>query len=463
MKKWFSLVLLGVCITTAQAQQQLPSGPQCGFGMVWKKLEQQMPHFREQYDARMQAQLADPNTKAKPTGTVYDIPVVVHVVYYQNGSTVRGNVPDSVIRNQIAVLNGAYRKNHADTGHIRSVFKPLSADAEIKFHLATTDPAGNATSGITRTPTNVDYFGDLGFMSGDISSIERIKKTSAGGIDPWDTKRYLNIWIADMRISYMGQVVPAIMGIATPPINPLPSNWPAEMGEAGMIDGVILQYHAVGNNNPYFSELAAYGLGNQGRTAVHEVGHYLGLRHIWGDPEQGQECTAQGDDGIGDTPAQATMTDMTLNPPSATQNTCGMGQPNDLPDLWENYMDYSKDNFQSMFTVQQVAHMRSICANQRDSLFLQTTPNPVGIASVTAKDNQLLVYPQPAGSYLDIRFDGKIDQVRLVNILGVTVLQRSSVRQGELRLDIRGLANGNYYLQVISGKQAVSRQVVIRR
>ncbi|WP_198666889.1 M43 family zinc metalloprotease [Taibaiella helva] len=463
MKKWFPLVFACLPFAT-QAQTSLPKIPRCGFELVWKQMEQAAPGFREQYDARIQAQLNNPDAQARPTGTVYDIPVVVHVVYYQNGATQKGNLPDSVIRNQIKVLNQAYRKSHADTGNLRAIFKPLSADAEIQFHLATKDPNGNPTTGITRTPTTIQYFGDVAVAMGDISSIERIKKTAAGGADAWNTSRYLNIWIADMRIEFNGQVLPAIMGIARPPVNPLPPNWPA--GEAGglaqMVDGVILQYHAVGNNNPYISELSSFGMGNQGRTAVHEVGHYLGLRHIWGDPDAGQECTPQGDDGIDDTPAQATMTDMQANPPSPTLNTCGAGTANDQPDLWENYMDYSKDNFQSMFTLKQVAHMRSICGNQRDSLFLDT-PAPVSVAEVLSQDKALKVYPQPAAQYIDIGFDGKFDRLRIINTLGATVLADDKAGSGIRRVDISRLANGNYYLQVIGGGRSYNRQIVIRR
>ncbi|WP_162903219.1 M43 family zinc metalloprotease [Taibaiella koreensis] len=463
MKKWFPLAI--ACLPlAAQAQNTLPAIPRCGFELVWKQMEQAAPGFREQYDARIKAQLADPNTKARPTGTVYDIPVVVHVVYYQNGAVTKGNLPDSVIQNQIKVLNQAYRKTHADTGNLRAIFKPLSADAEIQFHLATQDSNGNATTGIVHKATNIEYFGDISIAMGDISSLERVKKTALGGDDAWNTSRYLNIWIADMRIAFNGQVVPAVMGIARPPINPLPPNWPA--GEAGglaqMVDGVILQYHAVGNNNPYIGELSAAGLGNQGRTAVHEVGHYLGLRHIWGDPEQGQECTPQGDDGIGDTPAQATMTDMQANPPSPTLNTCGAGSANDLPDLWENYMDYSKDNFQSMFTKEQVTHMRSICANQRDTLFMQP-PAPVGVNEALVQDKALKVYPQPAAQYLDIDFDGKFDRLRVINVLGTAVLTDDKPGTGLRRLDISRLASGNYYLQLSGNGRLYNRQIVIRR
>lgn len=457
-------VLLGVVMAlpfTINAQNTNLHIPRCGHELVWKNIDQQNPGYKQQFYTNIEEQTS---YAARPTGTIYDIPVVFHVVYYQNGTTVKGNIPDSVIMNQLAVLNGAFRKKHADTANVRSVFKPISADAEIQFHLATKDPQGNATTGITRTATNIEYFGDINFMMGDLSSIERIKKSNQGGKDPWNTKRYLNIWIADMSISFMGQVTPALMGIAIPPLNPAPPNWdPADVqGLSSLIDGVVLQFQVVGNNNPTIPELSQYGVGTAGRTAVHEVGHYLGMRHIWGDPEQNEACTPQGDDGIDDTPAQADKTDVALNPPPPTQNTCGAGTTNDLPDLWENYMDYSKDNFQAMFTQGQVALMRSICANQRDSLF-SSNDQPNSIGSTNEEQNKLIVYPQPAGQYINFNFPDKIDHIRVMSITGATLItvDGTNANAQSKRIDVSDLTTGSYFLQILSNGHLYTKKIVV--
>ena len=444
----------------ALAQNNITNGPVCGYELIWKNLEQKIPSFRVQYDAYLKGQ---GHTQARPTGTIYDIPVVFHVVYYQDGTTIKGNLHDSVLLNQLAILNGAFRKAHSDTGNLRAIFKPLSADAEIKFHLTTVDPNGNPTSGITRTATNIQYFGDWSLMMGDLSSIERIKKTAQGGKDPWDTKRYLNIWISDMSIDQGGGMpMPVFMGLAKPPLNPPPSNWdPDALQEISQLtDGILLQFQAVGSNNPYITDLSPLNAGNKGRIAVHEVGHYLGLRHIWGDALPEEYCTAQGDDGIGDTPAQANQTDIAQNPPSALQNTCGSGTANDLPDLWENYMDYTKDNYMTMFTHGQVALMRGVCANQRDSLFWNNT---VGIGNLKRENKALVVYPQPASQYISFDFKGKIDQIRITNIFGQTLLHARDLKTTTHKLNVSMLLPGTYSLQVISNRYSYTTPIVILR
>ena len=115
-----------------------------------------------------------------------------------------------------------------------------------------------------------------------MTDLEKVKSTADGGIDPWDQSRYLNIWVCDMSI--FG--VTALLGYATPPAG-LP-NWPP--GSSGTLgDGVVIQYQAFGSNNP---NQIGQGIVVKGRTPSHEVGHYLGLRHIWGDGD----CTAE--DGI---------------------------------------------------------------------------------------------------------------------------------------------------------------------
>jgi hypothetical protein len=424
--------------------------PRCGYELVWKNLEKKNPGFRRKYDELI---IGQQGNAAKPTGIVYRIPVVFHVVYFQNGTTVKGNIADSVLHYQITILNDAFRKRHADTGNLRSVFKPLSADAEIEFYLATKDPGGANTTGITRTATNIDGFATMDMMmTMSMDSLERIKHTALGGHEAWPANRYLNIWVADMSINTgVGNLV-FILGYATPPLNPLPPNWGTDPTELlGMKDGVVLQYQCVGGNkNPYVAEVMP--MSANGRTAVHEVGHYLGLRHIWGDPmDDSSACTALATDGINDTPDQAQESHGT---PSSLQNTCHEGEPGDLPDLWENYMDYSDDANTVMFSQGQVNLMRNILANQRDSLVNQS---PTGFRDKDTKHNAIVVYPQPARQNLVIAFEGKIDQVIITDVLGKTV----KTTTGSKTMDISGLPSGMYFLKLQSGHEFYTRQVLV--
>lgn len=439
------LTLLLLLPLPIQAQSIATPAP-CGFPQVMQFLEQQHPGFTAQFDATFrQPSSRKPGTRT--TAQVYRIPVVFHVVYH----TSRQNLPDSVVFNQLRVLNTAFRKRHADTGKVRDLFKPLSGDAGIEFYLAPQDPDGHPSTGITRTFTNTPSFG---ILSSFFPSIERIKYSSRGGQDPWPTNRYLNIWIADMTDPNAGQ--PFLLGYATPPMNPLPTNWAGTEAELdGLLDGVVLQYQAVGSNNPYQPDLGS--MATAGRTAVHEVGHYLGLRHISGDaagtPEQ---CTHAGDDGIGDTPLQGAQSQQGHNGgcPSYAQNTCDAGVPDDLPDMWENYMDYSGDACQTLFTQGQITHMQNILTHQRDTLAAEATESR-GLLPI------FRLYPQPASAELRVELDGPVEEIMLFSLPGQRLAHLKGAEAGSKRYDVRLLPSGSYLLLLRSGEQRYAATVVI--
>lgn len=302
--------------------------------------------------------------------TVYTIPVVVHIVY--NGAA--ENLDDSVVFNQIAVLNETFRRTNPDTVNMRSVFEPIVGDTYIEFKLAQIDPNGQPTNGITRTSTTQNsFFGVGGFPA------EGVKSSSDGGIDPWDQNRYLNIWVCDM--SLLGS--PFILGYASPPNN-LP-HWPPGSSD-NLSDGVVIQYESFGANNPNTLDLGQGVMEVMGKTAVHEVGHYLGLRHIWGDGDCNEE------DGIDDTPNATDQSDFDCD---TTKNTCtdNILTLGDLPDMIENYMDYSSDDCQNSFTQGQADMMRAILENERIDLI---SGNPASIEK--REDLYYQIFPNPSTS-----------------------------------------------------------------
>ena len=242
---------------------------------------------------------------------IITIPVVVHVVY-KNGSQ---NISDAQVLSQIAILNEDFRKLNSDAIDFRdNIFGNIAADAEIEFCLASVDPDGNSTNGITRTPTNRPSFSYYN---------EAIKFTSSGGHDAWPRDQYLNIWV--------GNLSNGLLGYAQFP------------GGAASTDGVVVHYNAFGDIG---TAQAPYNLG---RTATHEVGHWLNLRHIWGDGGCGV------DDFVNDTPIAGGPN---YGCPSPNANSCAGG----LPDMWENYMDYTYDQCMYAFTNGQKSRMQAILA-----------------------------------------------------------------------------------------------------
>lgn len=231
---------------------------------------------------------------------IITIPVVVHVVYRNSTQ----NISNAQIQSQITVLNDDFRRTNGDANTNWS----QAADSEIEFCLASVDPNGNPTNGITRTSTTVNGFG----------TNDAVKSTNSGGKNPWPTADYLNIWVCNIG--------GGILGYAQ-----FPGGNPAT-------DGVVNDYRYFGTTG---TATAPFDLG---RTMTHEVGHYLNLRHIWGDGN----CNA--DDFVPDTP----RSDAPNYGCASTHVSCSS------LDMVQNYMDYSDDGCMNLFTSGQKSRMRAI-------------------------------------------------------------------------------------------------------
>ena len=246
------------------------------------------------------------------------IPVVVHVVH----RTAAENISKAQIDSQIKALNDDFRKKNGDVSNVPAAFAPLAADSRIVFELATTDPNGNPTDGVTRTSTSVTSF----------SSDDRVKSTATGGANPWPADEYLNIWVCKLGGGLLGY-----------------AQFP---GGPAATDGVVCTHTAFG------TEGTAAAPFNKGRTATHEVGHWLNLRHIWGD--DGDGCG--GSDFVSDTPNQGGPN---TGMPSFPKVSCSNG-PNG--DMFMNYMDYTDDAGMFMFTTGQVARMQACLDGPRSAI-----------------------------------------------------------------------------------------------
>lgn len=364
---------------------------------------------------------------------VYRIPVVFHVLY----NTPAENIPDSVLFSQIDVLNEDYRRLNADTNITRTEFKPVAGDARIEFYLASTDPDGNWTNGITRTETTkTSFFG---------ANNDDIKKDANGGKDGWPTDRYLNIWVGDYGL--FG--IPLVLGYAYPPVGAI--NWPAgQEAPDPTLEGVVIHYEVVGRNNPLATgPLAVTG---SGRTGTHEVGHYLGLRHIWGDGG----CNE--DDGIDDTPSSSSASQQQCN---LNKNTC-TDSPTDFNDMIENYMDYSEEACMNMFTNGQIDIIRGT---------LETTRNPLiadfaaGINAYDLRNIEMNVYPNPSAGVFSVSYDNQSSLVKSVEILDsfgrLVDTQAVSSTTNLFTVDLTGQSKGVYFARFVFAEGSKVSKLIV--
>lgn len=274
-------------------------------------LEQQIQADPERLDRMDQLEAFTRNFRAEAGNkALTTIPVVFHIVY--NNST--ENISLAQIQSQLDVLNEDFRRLNSDADN---AWPGLGADTEIEFCLATVDPNGNPTTGVIRQSTSRTSFGTSG---------DPVKFASSGGSNAWPAADYMNFWVCDLSGGLLGY-----------------AQFP---GGPASTDGVVCDYAYVGTTG---TATAPFDLG---RTATHEVGHYLNLRHIWGDGG----CGAS--DFVADTPDS-----------DASNGGCAIGHVScGTTDMVQNYMDYSDDACMNLFTNDQKTRMKATLASSRASL-----------------------------------------------------------------------------------------------
>jgi len=291
-----------------------------------------------------------------PQGTeeqVYILPVIVHVIHNGEPVGMGSNLSREQVLSQFTVLNEDFGRKNADRVATPPIFRGVAAFPNIQFRPALLDPEGNPLPepGIHR------YNGEQGFWAPNNFDVSIKPATS------WDPKRYLNIWA--VRLSG------GTLGYASWPKNSTLAGVPPET-DADNQDGVVVNSLTFGSNNTAFGTFDNLSdpLYNQGRSCSHEVGHYLGLLHPWGIFGG---CTE--DDFCSDTPTTSRNRDEAWFPCSfphpENPNTCTDDGGNDLPDMFQNFMDYSADACMNLFTEEQKLRMRTVLAqadNRREVL-----------------------------------------------------------------------------------------------
>jgi len=278
----------------------------------------------------------DRKKKSSPDNSIYQIPVVVHIIHNNSNGTIGGtnnsNISQAQILSQIEVLNEDFRRTNSDTTQTPDIFKGVAADAEISFCLASIDPSGNTTGGITRTFSNNLPYNPL-------SNSDNIALKS---LSYWPANQYMNIWVTELNNN--------ILGYAT---------FPSDVNISGLSnyftplknDGIVIDHRVFGKEIGTVTN----SLYNLGRTTTHEVGHWLGLFHTWGD---GDNCFAT--DYCTDTPDEFSASNGCPENPFSCSSQ----------DMIENYMDYSYDECMNIFTIDQKDRMRSVIelSERRNSL-----------------------------------------------------------------------------------------------
>jgi hypothetical protein len=294
--------------------------------------------FEKWIRQKIDQQASRPRIAETKEAPIYVIPVVVHVIYYNESGIEIGNIPDEQIISQINVLNEDYRRNNPDTLLTPEIFLPVAADTRIEFRLAQRDPNGAPTTGIVRTE------GPQSSWNANSIADDRLLKS----LSFWPPEDYMNLWVVNLSGDFLGY--------AQYPVTDLPGSLPPFDRET---DGVVIDYQVFGSSEKGFFPGLRLNF-DQGRTTTHEVGHYLGLRHIWGDADV---CGAT--DYCDDTPDQETNY---FSCTDVSGFSCGS------QDMYQNYMDYTYDICMNIFTFDQMDRMRIVMENSPRRASLLNSP-----------------------------------------------------------------------------------------
>ena len=281
----------------------------------------------------------------------YTVRVVVHIIHDGEPIGTGTNIPDAQVQSQLRVLNEDFRRLNSDASKTLSIFKDKAGAMAVRFELATIGPDGNATTGIVR-------------VKGTKPGYTRDESAEVKALSYWPAENYINIWVCNLT-DYFGFTqfpVTTIQGIG-------------QVSNNRLTDGIILSHKGFGSDEDgNFNVDFRY---NKGRIISHEMGHFFGLRHIWGDEN---DCSAS--DYVDDTPPQSGSTD---GCPTGNKPDCSAPSR-----MYQNYMDYTYDACMNLFTKGQVERMMLVLENspRRRSLLVATGDvDPPGFPAIFSPNN----------------------------------------------------------------------------
>lgn len=387
--QYLLVVYLSFCCTNQVSAQTKDCGLDWALHHIFKNEDTiSQRQALAQYENAVQRWLAQPTTLRANVV----IPVVVHIVWHNPEE----NLSDALIWSQIEALNRDYNAQNEDIEQIPQVFRPLLGNVGISFCLAAVDTLGKATTGIVRKQT---------FKKG-IGLTEDLFFNEKGGSNAWDTEHYLNIWVTNLGNFLAGY-------------GTYPSQTPPHK------TGVVIDYKYFGINGQ-----EKFGMG---RIATHEVAHFLGIKHLWGD-----DADCNSDDGIEDTPPQKKAY---TGCPNFPKKGCSDSE------MFMNFMDYVDDPCMFMFTEGQKQRMLATLHTIRSGFI----NNRISCLNPNITNLEASIYPNPSSDYIHITFKKPPMQLLtlvLFNSLGQVIWSDKIVCNEVISINISSYRDGVYFLRI---------------